>query len=251
MLSMDNGFSNEDILDFDLRIKKALGTDLTFNYTVEPWVDGVDVALVYEKGNLTVASTRGDGYVGEDVTANIKTILTVPLALVEPKGGNPIPDLLEILGKVYMESAAFEELNRNQIEKDLPPFKDARSAAIASLREPNLRITAKRPLNIFCCDVGEMRKLAFDTQFELMLSLQQWGLRVDRPRIRVCRSIVEALDYCHRIEANGAEFPFPIVGAMIKINQLDLQVRLGRKSNKPRWAIAFNFRPSSESNTDQ
>jgi DNA ligase (NAD+) len=241
MPGIENAFRDEDILDFDSRIKKALGTRFSFDYTVEPWIDGADVALIYEKGKLTMASTIGDGCAGEDVTANIKTILTVPLVLVEPMDGRPLPNLLEIMGMVYIESEPFEALNLNRIEKGLPPFSNPQSAAIASLREPNLRITAKRPLNMFCCGVKQGRVPAFDTQYELMLSLQRWGLRVNRPHIRVCRAIGEVLDACHRIGRNGSQFPFRIVGALITVNQIHLQARLGRKSNTPRWAIAFNM----------
>jgi DNA ligase (NAD+) len=246
MPRFEKKFHDKDILDFDLRTKKFLGPDCSFDYTVEPEIHGLPVELVYENGALRVASTRGDGYIGENITANIRTILTVPLTLIEPIDGGSIPGLLEVWGKVYMELNAFAELNQDRIEKDLPPFANPRQATISSLRQTNPRITAKRPLNMFCYDVGEVRVVELNTQHKLMLSLQQWGLRVNRPHIRVCNTIGQALDYCHHIEAKRAEFPFEIYGAVIKVNQLTLHSRLGRKANRPKWAIIYSFNSLQE-----
>lgn len=239
-LNIGYGFCDEDILDFDLQLRSILGADVYFDYTLEPWIAGADVGLVYEKGKLTLAYIRGDENGGEDVTANMKTILTVPLALTAAVGGSPIPELLNVMGEVYVESSALKALNQSRVSKGFPPFANPHSAAVASLKQPNLRSTAKCPLNMFCFGVGDLRGLAFDTHYELMLSLQQWGLRVDRPHIHLCRSIVEVLEYCHGIFANGSQFPFQVVGAVIRVNQL--QLRLGRNSNEPKWAVAYDMR---------
>lgn len=246
MLSLGNGFRDQDIWDFDARLKRFLGDDSPMEYTVEPKIDGIALELVYEKARLTVGSTRGDGYVGEDITQNIKTILTVPLTLTQPKDGRPIPDLVEVRGEVYMEKEAFEGLNRTRLERNLPPFANPRNAAAGSLRQLDPRITAKRPLNMFCYGVGEISGSPFDTHRELMVSIQQWGLRVNRPYIRVCGTPGEVIDYCHYLEEIRSQFPYEIDGAVIKVNQLNLQARLGQKSRSPRWALAYKFRPTQE-----
>ena len=246
MLSLGNGFNKADIRDFDERIKRLLGGDFVSGYTVEPKIDGLAVEMVYEKGILTVASTRGDGYTGENVTPNIKTILTVPLNILQPRNGRPVPELLEVRGEVYMENEAFKELNRQRLSKDLPAFANPRNAAAGSLRQLNPGITAKRPLNMFCYGIGNLRGQSFETQMELMIVLQEWGLRINRPYIRVCDTTNKVIDYCYYLEEIREEFPFEIDGAVIKINNLKLQARLGEKSRSPRWALAYKFRPTQE-----
>lgn len=246
MLSLANGFSDQDIAEFDARIKRFLGNDASLDYTVEPKMDGLAVELVYEKGRLAVASTRGDGFLGEDVTANVKTIMSVPLLLTQPKDGPMIPELLDVRGEVYMEIADFEELNRRNLAKGVQVFSNPRNAAAGSLRQLNPRITAKRPLNMFCYGVGRMTGISFDTQMELMTTLQQWGLRVNRPYIRVCKHLEEVTAYCRELEEIRTKFPFEIDGAVIKVNRRTLQARLGEKSRSPRWALAFKFKPTQE-----
>lgn len=246
MLSLENGFRDQDIVDFEVRVKRFLGDDPSIDYTVEPKMDGLAVELVYEKGALTVASTRGDGFVGENVTANIRTILSIPLTLTEVTDGPPIPELLETRGEVYMEEAAFETLNRARIERGLPAFANPRNAAAGSLRQLNPRITAKRRLNMFCYGIGEMTGPGFNTHYELMLALQHWGLRVNRPHIQVCKTISDVIDYCHHLEEIRTQFAFQIDGAVIKVNPLQLQARLGQKSRSPRWALAYKFKPIQE-----
>jgi DNA ligase (NAD+) len=242
MLRLENGYHDQDVTDFDERTKKFLGDDTSIDYTVEPEIDGLAVELVYEKGALSVASTRGDGLVGENVTSNIRTILSVPLTLMESADGNPIPDLLEVRGDVYMETDKFEDLNRDRIVKGFPAFTTPRNAAVDSLRQLDPRITAKRSLNMFCFGVGEMSGPTFSTQYELMVVLQQWGVRVNRPHIRVCATISEVTDYCHHLEEIRDQFPFEIDGAVIKVNSLDLQAKLGQTFNSPRWAIVLRFK---------
>ncbi len=246
MLSLENGSNDKDVRDFDERIKKFIKYNSPFNYIVEPKIDGLAVELVYENSALLVASTRGDGYVGEDVTHNIKTILSIPLTLTQAKAQWPIPELLEVRGEVYMETEAFESLNSKRVEMGLPVFANPRNAAAGSLRQLDSRVTAKRPLNMFCYGIGEIRGLEFEEHHELMISLQQWGLRVNRPYIQVCDTIDEVIDYCHHIEEIRFHFPYAIDGAVIKINQLSLQSQLGQKSRSPRWALAYKFRAAQE-----
>ncbi len=246
MLSLENSFRDKDIRDFETRIKKFLDKDLVLDYTVEPKIDGLAVELVYERGKLSVASTRGDGYVGEDVTQNIKTIMTVPLALRQAKEGRPVPDLLEVRGEVYMETEAFAKLNRDRVERGIPEFANPRNAAAGSLRQLDPRITAKRPLNMFCYGIGTISNYRFDTHYELMMSLQQWGLRVNRPYINICDTITEVIGFCHHLEEIREQFAFEIDGAVIKVNRLDLQARLGQKARSPRWALSYKFKPTQE-----
>lgn len=246
MLSLANGFKDQDIRDFGARVVRFLGHSPAFEYTVEPKYDGLAVELVFEKGVFVKASTRGDGYVGEDVTGNVRTISAVPLALIATKQGVPLPDLLEVRGEVYIEKEAFETLNRNRVEMNLPAFANPRNAAAGSLRQLDPAVTSKRPLNIFCYGIGEAIGPEFDTYHELMICLKEWGLRVNSKYINVCRTIDEVIEYCHRLEEKRFRFPYEIDGAVIKINQLKLQARLGQKSRSPRWALAYKFSPTQE-----
>jgi len=249
MLSLENSVSDQDLRDFDTRVKRFLGNDSPVEYTVEPKIDGLAVELIYENGALTVASTRGDGFTGENVTQNIKTILTIPLTLTQKKNALPPPDLLEVRGEVYMELEAFEELNHERAEKDLPSFANPRNAAAGSLRQLDPKITARRPLNMFCYGVGTVSELSCDTHHELMILLQQWGLRVNRPYIRICSTTTEVIDYCRHLEDIREQFFYEIDGAVIKVNSLDMQTRLGQKSRSPRWAMAYKFKPTQETTT--
>ena len=246
MLSLENSFKDQDLIDFDARIKRFLGDDSDVEYVVEPKIDGLAVEIVYEKGALVVASTRGDGYVGEDVTANIKTILTVPLKLTQKKSTLSPLDLLEVRGEVYMEKAAFEELNRSRLEQNLPPFANPRNAAAGSLRQLDHRITVKRPLNMFCYGIGSISESTFNTYYDMMLALQEWGFRVNRPHMKLCRGAEDVIATCHAIEEKRDQFFYEIDGAVIKVNRLDLQARLGMKSRSPRWAMACKFKPTQE-----
>lgn len=246
MLSLENAFQEQDVHDFDARVKRFLGEQGNIQYTVEPKVDGLAVELVYEHGRLVTAATRGDGVVGEDVTANIKTILTVPLRLMEPRSAPPAPDLLEVRGEVYMERDAFARLNRERLEKGLPPFANPRNAAAGSVRQLDPRVTARRPLNMFCYGTGSLGTPPATTQYGLMITLQQWGLRVNRPYLSLCETVEQVVASCRDLEARREEFPYEIDGAVIKVNDLALQARLGEKSRSPRWALAFKFQPTQE-----
>jgi DNA ligase (NAD+) len=243
MLSLENGFKDQDILDFDSRIKRFLHDGSPVEYCIEPKMDGLAVELVYEKGRLVTASTRGDGNVGENITNNIKTIHTVPLTLMKPSADTPIPDILEARGEVYMEINAFKTLNRERLDTGAQPFANPRNAAAGSLRQLDARITAKRRLNMFCYGIGQISIRPFQTQYALMIYLEKLGLRVNRPYIKICPNTDEAVAYCHYLEGIREQFPFEIDGAVIKVNRLDLQERLGQTARSPRWAIAHKFRP--------
>jgi DNA ligase (NAD+) len=244
MLSLENGFSEQDVRDFDARIKRFLKETLPLEYTVEPKMDGLAVEMVYEQGVLTVASTRGDGLVGEDVTKNLKTILAVPLTLSRPKQGPPVPTLLEVRGEVYMEREAFENLNKSRLDQGLPAFANPRNAAAGSIRQLDPKVTAKRPLNIFCYGIGTLEGQTFKTYYDLMLALQQWGFRINRPLMRVCPTLDEVLSHCRYLEEHRWELPYETDGAVVKVNDLSIQARLGHKSRSPRWALAYKFEPT-------
>ncbi len=252
MLSLENCFSDEEVKDFDQRVRKLLKKSLklpdddSIEYTVEPKIDGLAVELVYAGGRLVTGSTRGDGYVGENITANVKTILSVPLGLDQSKGGRPFPDLLEVRGEIYMEKEAFELFNKSRVMKGETAFANPRNAAAGSVRQLDSKVTAKRPLSMFCYGVGTPKDLDCGTQYELMLTLQRWGLRVNRPHIKLCRKLEEVIEYSREIERQRNVFPYEIDGAVIKVNRIDFQTLLGEKARTPRWALAYKFKPNQE-----
>jgi len=242
MLSLENAFSEAEISDFIVKVKKGLFGANDLNFLVEPKIDGLAVELVYENGMLISASTRGDGYVGENVTANIKTILSVPIKLIPLKDAPPIPELLEVRGEVYMEKEDFKRLNKEREREGLPLFANPRNAAAGSVRQLDPRVTAKRRLNIFFHGVGSILPNNFSTQYDLMLALQSWGIRVNRPFMKLCTDLQEIREYLRDLESKRESLPYEIDGAVIKVNQLEYQARLGQKSRSPRWAIAYKFK---------
>ena len=241
MLSLENAFNDNDLKDFDARLKK-LNSSQAIEYTVEPKMDGLAVELVYEDGKLRVASTRGDGTTGENVTDNIKTILTVPMSLHDISGGGNIPQILEVRGEVYMEKKDFENLNKSRAEENLPSFANPRNAAAGSLRQLDARVTARRRLNMFCYGTGTISDYRAGTYYKTMLYLQSLGLRVNRPMIKICSGIDEVISHCHEFENTRNDFPFEIDGAVIKVNSIELQGKFGLKTRSPRWAIAYKFK---------
>jgi len=247
MLSLQNGFRDSDVRDFDARIRRLLKDKSPVSYAVEPKLDGLAVECVYENGRLIVASTRGNGFVGENITANLKTLLDVPITLIQLSDGLPAPDLLEVRGEVYMERDEFMALNRERLDNGLSPFANPRNAAAGSLRQLDPRVTAKRPLRMFCYGVGTIQGASFETHWEMMLALQAWGFRVNRPHIRICKHSTEVIQYCQELEEKRNSFPYEIDGAVIKVDSLALQARLGAVSRSPRWALAWKFKPTQES----
>jgi DNA ligase (NAD+) len=246
MLSLQNAFSDSEIMEFDARVRRFLGTATSPVYMVEPKIDGLAVELVYQGRKLTAASTRGDGSVGENVIANVRTILAVPVELVAHPEAGPIPELLEVRGEIYMEKDAFESLNQARKARGEAAFANPRNAAAGSLRQLDFRVTAKRPLTMFCYGVGTVRGENFSSQLELMRFLQRWGLRINAGLMERCESIEAVFDYCRRLETRRDSLPYEIDGAVIKVDDLSLQGRLGQVSRSPRWALAYKFAPSRE-----
>lgn len=239
MLSLENAFSDGEAREFEDRLKRFLRImEETFDYVVEPKMDGVAVELVYEQGRLRVGSTRGDGYRGENVTQNLKTIHTIPLALLSRD--LPAPDLLEVRGEVYIDLVDFKKFNEERLARGEPPFANPRNAAAGSLRQLDPAITAARPLKIFCYGIGLVEGRSFQTHWDVLQALKTWGLRVN-PRIDRRRGIEEAIAYHRYMEHQRHDLAYEIDGVVIKVNDLALQERLGAKARSPRWALAYKF----------
>lgn len=237
MLSLDNAFSYEDVMDFDGRIKRLLKTESDIEYTVEPKYDGLAIELTYRDGLLYRASTRGDGYEGEDVTQNIKTIKAVPLRI---EGVKNIPELIDIRGEVYMDIDEFEKLNREREEKGEPLFANPRNAAAGSVRQLDPSITASRRLNLACYGVGSFKGIDFRGQIEFIKWLEDSRFPVPAV-VRLVKGVKKVIDVIKELEDKRREFPFETDGAVIKVNDFKLQQLLGAKTREPRWAIAYKF----------
>jgi len=239
MLSLQNAFSEEEVIEFDRRIKRLLGTNKV-DYVAEPKIDGLAVEVVYRDGVYVQGSTRGDGYVGEDVTENLRTIRSLPLRLIETK--LPIPSLLEVRGEVYMSKKDFAELNRRREQQGEPLFANPRNAAAGSVRQLDPSVTASRKLNIFVYAVGRVEGIEFSRHSEVLDAFKSWGLRVNR-EIEICPSIEKAIEYHRHLEARRKDLDYEIDGIVLKVDRLDLQAELGEISRSPRWAIAYKFEP--------
>jgi len=240
MLSLENAFEEKDIREFDERIKRFLGLpfDRDIDYVCEPKMDGLAVELVYENGEFTIGSTRGDGFTGEDVTQNQKTIRSIPLRL---STDNP-PRLLEVRGEIYLGLAPFQRLNAERQEAGEPPFANPRNAAAGSIRQLDPRITARRPLSIFCYGPGEVDGVEFGSQHEFLETLPRWGLPVN-PEVHRVTGIEKVIEYYRETGEKRDSFPYEIDGVVVKVDSFHLQRELGQKSRSPRWAIAWKFPP--------
>ncbi len=241
-LSPENGYEDQDIRDFDSRVRVFLGEKGSIEYIVEPKIGGLAVELVYKKGGLSFASAGRNPTRGDYVTANIKTLLTVPLTLIQLDTDCTIPDLLVVRGDVYMELEALQTLNGSRIEKGLHPFANPADATADSLRQPNPRITAKRPLNMFCSGIGDYEGPTCETRMESMVMLQKWGLRVNRPFIKECPTIDKVIQYCRHLEAIKTQFPFLTDGAVIGLNRLSHQAKLDEEEGSPGSAFTLKFK---------
>ena len=244
MLSLENGFNDQDIIEFDRRIKKNLNVDSEIIYTAEPKLDGVAVELVYENGRLITASTRGDGFYGELITSNVRTIRSVPLRLHTEKEKR-IPSLLEVRGEVFIGKEAFKSLNKERLDEDFPPFANPRNAAAGSLRQLDSKITAKRPLEIFVYGVGRIADLVLESHSDILYALQKLGFRIN-PHIRPKVTIKEVIDCYRELSEQRDLLPYDIDGMVIKVDSLALQRHLGATSRSPRWAIAYKFKAIQE-----
>jgi DNA ligase (NAD+) len=238
MLSLDNAFAEEDVVDFVGRIRRFLrlpeSEEIVFS--AEPKIDGLSMSLRYEDGRLVTGATRGDGFEGEDVTANIKTLEDVPQQL---KGRN-VPPVCEVRGEVYMTKQAFLALNKRQAESGGQVFANPRNSAAGSLRQKDAAITASRPLGFFAYAWGEMSALPAPTQSGMIKWFEGCGFKTN-PLARLCTSVEELLKFYHGIEQERSHLDYDIDGVVYKVDRLDWQERLGFVSRSPRWAIAHKF----------
>ena len=245
MLSLDNAFADDDVVDFVGRIRRflRLGEDEEIVFSAEPKIDGLSMSLRYEGGELVTAATRGDGSEGEDVTANIRTLQDVPQRLE----GRGVPAVCEVRGEVYMTKAAFLELNRKQAEAGKQLYVNPRNTAAGSLRQLDPAITASRPLGFFAYSWGEMSAMPADTQSGMVRWFASCGFKTN-PLATVAHSLEALLKFHREIEAQRATLDYDIDGVVYKVDRIDWQERLGFVSRNPRWAIAHKF-PAEQATT--
>ena len=236
MLSLDNAFSHDEVREFGERVKRFLKSDADVEYTVEPKYDGLAMELTYEKGRLIRASTRGDGYEGEDVTTNVKTIKAIPLKI---EGVN-IPDAIDIRGEVFMDIDEFEKLNKEREKSEESLFANPRNAAAGSIRQLDSSITEKRKLHMACYGVGAMKGIEFKSQTDFIAWLRKAHFPV--PFVfDLVKGVDKVVESIKKIEDQRPKFPFETDGAVIKVNDFNLQKQLGYKTREPRWAVAYKF----------
>jgi DNA ligase (NAD+) len=244
MLSLDNVFDGSEFAAFNKRVTDWLNTEQQQVFAAEPKLDGLAISLRYEQGVLVQAATRGDGAVGEDVTVNVRTIKTVPLKLQ----GDNIPEVIEIRGEIFMPKAGFEALNKSQIAEGKKPFVNPRNAAAGSLRQLDSKITATRPLEIYCYGLGEIvGGERPNSHSEAMRLIASWGCRVS-PELQTVTGVDACLAYIDQLGQKRESLPYEIDGVVFKVDNYDLQDRLGFVSRAPRWAIAYKF-PAQEEMT--
>jgi DNA ligase (NAD+) len=243
MLSLANALSAQEMSAFDRRVRERLGLQQV-QYVGEPKLDGLAISLLYEDGLLRRAATRGDGYRGEDVTANVRTIGAVPLRL----GGSGWPAVLEVRGEVYFPKRQFDAFNQRMREEGGKVFANPRNAAAGSLRQLDPRITAQRPLTMFCYGIGQVEEgLVPDSHAATMARLSQWGLRV-QPELAVLEGLQACIDYHRRLGERRDDLDYDIDGVVFKVNRYDQQQALGFVSRAPRWAVAYKY-PAQEALT--
>jgi DNA ligase (NAD+) len=238
MLSLDNAFAEQDVVDFVGRIRRflRLSEDEPIAFSAEPKIDGLSMSLRYEDGELVTGATRGDGETGEDVTANVKTLADVPKRLK----GRGLPAICEVRGEIYMTKHAFLALNKRQAETGGQIFANPRNSAAGSLRQKDPSITASRPLGLFAYGWGEVSEMPAQTQSGMIKWFEHCGFTTN-PLTRMCRSVEGLLEFHREIEAQRAALDYDIDGVVYKVDRLDWQERLGFVSRSPRWAVAHKF----------
>jgi len=239
MLSLRNVKSEAEFRDFDRSLRQTfLAVSEDIDYVCEMKLDGVAVELTYRRGRLATASTRGDGFVGEDITENVLTLAEVPSSLPPPH-----PDLVDVRGEIYIDLADFQQLNRRQEQAGEKTFANPRNAAAGSLRQLDPRVTARRPLKMFCYGVGRLDGTAPETQMEILQSLADWGLRVNLAGTERVRGAGGVEKHFRVLRERRETLDFEIDGMVVKVNDLALQRELGEISRSPRWAVAYKFPP--------
>lgn len=243
MLSLDNAFTDEDLINFDRRVRERLETDKVIEYVAEPKLDGLAMSFRYEHGKLVRAATRGDGMKGEDVTHNVRTIKAVPTQL-----RGKAPDVIDVRGEVFMTLAGFKAMNQRALEKGEKVFVNPRNAAAGTMRQLDPRLAASRPLDVFFYAVGEHGNWKLPaTHYEVLEQLREWNLKVS-PLVKVVQGVDGCLEYYRNIGEKRHSLKYEIDGVVYKVNRFAQQRELGFVSRAPRWAIAHKF-PAHEENT--
>ncbi len=243
MLSLQDARNDDELRDFDARIKRVLGLPMNaeIEYVAEPKFDGLSCEIVYVNGKYTLASTRGDGIVGEDVTPNVRTIKTVPMRLLKVQD-IPVPERIEVRGEVLMSKKDFQKLNEELARRGEKTFANPRNAAAGSLRQLDPNITAQRRLDFIAWGVGVVEGISFKKHSEVLETLEKFGFKAAKPR-RICKNIDEVIEFYHRIESERDSFDYELDGIVVKVNDMELWERLGSTARSPRWAIAGKFKP--------
>jgi len=243
MLSLDNTYSIEELREWEEKVKRFLKREVAVEYSVDLKIDGVSAALIYEKGFLKIAATRGDGDTGEDITANAKTIKSIPLKLI----GNDYPEKIEVRGEIYLSKSDFETINAKKSKNDDQLFANPRNAASGSLKLLDTKIVAERNLSCFIHSFGWVEGYTFKTQSEYLEKAAQWGLRAN-PSRKVCKSMDEVIKHCQEWEAKRESLDYEADGMVVKVNSFALQKELGFTMKSPRWAVAYKF-PAHQATT--
>ncbi len=243
MMSLSNTYSKEELVEFDRRIRKLIPEE-TFDYILEPKIDGVAISLRYENGELVRAVTRGDGTTGDDATSNIRTIQSIPLRLADMMP----PAVLEVRGEIYMDTVGFAKLNKRRQEAGQEPFANPRNACAGSLKLLDPREVAKRPLDAIFYATGQLSGITFDTHEQMLTTLKGYGLRIT-PTYWTSDGIEEILQRLDELENMRHEFPFEMDGGVIKVNERRLYEPLGSTAKSPRWAVAYKYEPERAETT--
>lgn len=251
MLSLANAVGKEELRAFDRRVKKVLSIPATddIDYVCELKIDGLAVSLTYRDGVFSAGATRGDGYRGENISSNLRTIKSIPLNLNykmrerEEFTGPPVPRLVEVRGEVFLLHEEFRRINEERTERGEPTFANPRNAAAGSVRQLDPRITARRRLDIFVYGIGHIEDSSFETHYDILQALAAWKFKTN-PNIRLCSGIDEVLEFCNEWQSKRMTIPYDVDGVVVKVNSLALQERLGFVARSPRWAIAFKYPPT-------
>jgi len=246
MTSLADAFSEQEVVAWLERVQRLLGDDARLEFVVEPKIDGLAVALTYEDGLLVRGATRGDGVIGEDITANVRTVRNIPLR-IPVTGSRPAPRIIEVRGEIYMPRDLFARLNEERQAREERPFANPRNAAAGSVRQLDPRITAARPLRLFAYAVGYVEGPQIETQWEALQYVRELGLPVN-PDVHLFSNLSQVLAYCNEWMAKRDTLNYEADGMVIKLNDVDIHRRLGIVGNAPRWAVALKF-PSREATT--
>jgi DNA ligase (NAD+) len=243
MLSLDNTYSIDELKDWEGKIKRRLKNKISLDYVAELKIDGVSCSLTYQRGLLSTGSTRGDGEIGEDVTANIKTIKSIPLRL----GGDTLPEILEVRGEIYMEKADLEKINKIRLKEGEAPFANPRNAASGSLKLLDPRIVSRRNLKCYVHSFGWVKGWEFKKHWDFLETIKTFGLRAN-PASRYCKDLEEVIAYCQDWQEKRDKLEYEVDGMVIKVNDYNLRQELGETLKSPRWAVAYKF-PAQQATT--